>query len=152
MAQHIHAQTVPRGALFGAAFVIVVSVGLAASARSAHLAEPAPAVQPPLESLEVRFEDRPDGTLAVIDANTDREVSAVAPGTNGFIRGVVRGMFRERKLESKGRDSRFVLAREAAGRLTLVDPQTGRRVDLDSFGPTNSEAFASILVAGRAAR
>lgn len=152
MSQHIHAQTVPRGALFGAAFLIVGSLGLAASARSAHLSEPVKAAAPAREFVDVRFEDRPDGTLAVIGADSGREISAIAPGTNGFIRGVVRGMFRNRKLESMGHDGRFRLAREAEGRLTLVDPQTGRRVDLDSFGPTNSAAFATILIAGRSAR
>ena len=33
----------------------------------------------------------------------------------------------------------------ADGRLTLVDPGTGRRVDLESFGPTNSAVFAQLL-------
>jgi putative photosynthetic complex assembly protein len=99
--------------------------------------------------MQVRFEDRPDGTLAVLDATTGREASIVQPGTNGFIRGVLRGMFRGRKLEALSRDGQFRLAREADGHLTLEDPETGRRVDLDSFGPTNSAAFAGLLAAGR---
>ena len=100
-------------------------------------------------SLPIRFAP---GTLAVLDANDGRQISAVAPGTNGFIRGVVRGMFRSRKLEAIGRESTFVLMREAEGRLTLTDPTTNRRVDLDSFGPTNSAAFGNILVASRRGR
>jgi putative photosynthetic complex assembly protein len=79
-------------------------------------------------------------------------VATIAPETNGFVRGVLRGMFRTRKLESLGHDARFRLAREADGRLTLQDPQTGRQVELDSFGPTNSAAFADLLVAGRRVR
>ena len=35
----------------------------------------------------------------------------------------------------------------ADGRLTLEDPTTGRRVDLESFGPTNAGVFAQLLVA-----
>ncbi len=151
MTDHIHNQSVPRGFLLGAALLIIGTVSLAASARASRLAEPA-VVQAPRESVEIRFEDRPDGTLAVLDARSGREISAVAPGTNGFIRGVVRGMFRSRKLESVGHERTFMLMREAEGRLTLTDPTTNRRVDLDSFGPTNSAAFGNILAASRRVR
>ena len=41
--------------------------------------------------------------------------------------------------------SRFGLIGRADGRLTLEDPATGRRVDLESFGPTNAAVFAQIL-------
>lgn len=150
MSEHHHTQTVPRGVLLGAAVMILLSVGLAAFARRAHLAELARPAPPPIESMELRFEDRSDGAIAVIDASTGREISLVPPRSNGFIRGVMRGMFRTRKLESIGRQGRFRLTREADGRLTIEDPQTGRRVDLHSFGPTNAEAFAQLLVAGRA--
>jgi putative photosynthetic complex assembly protein len=142
-----HDQTVPRGALFGAAALMLLTLGLAANARREHLSAPTTVHEPPLESLEVNFQDRPDGTLAVIDAATGRELTEVPPGTNGFVRGVLRGMFRRRKLESLGHDARFLLSREADGRLTLEDPETSRRIDLDSFGPTNSTAFANFLAA-----
>jgi putative photosynthetic complex assembly protein len=154
MSDHHHDQAVPRGALLGAAALMLFSITVAAVARRTHLAQEAAATSSPkpLESFEVQFEDRPGGTLAVLDARTGQEVSDVAPGTNGFIRGVLRGMFRTRKLESMGHDATFLLARQADGRLTLEDSQTGRRVDLDSFGPTNSAAFAGLLAAGRRAR
>jgi hypothetical protein len=31
------------------------------------------------------------------------------------------------------------------GRLTLVDPVTDQRIDLESFGPTNAGKFATLL-------
>lgn len=149
MSQHHHTQTIPRSVLLGAAAMILLSLGLAASARRAHRAEVPPQAAPALEVLQVRFEDRPDGAIAMLDATSGRELSLVPPRSNGFIRGVLRGMFRARRLEAMGREGSFRLAREADGRLSLQDPQTGRRVDLDSFGPTNSAAFAQLLVAGR---
>jgi hypothetical protein len=33
----------------------------------------------------------------------------------------------------------------ADGRLTLLDPTTGTRVDLGSFGPTNAAVFVRFL-------
>jgi hypothetical protein len=61
-------------------------------------------------------------------------------------------MFRTRKLEALSRNAVFRLAREANGRLSLTDRESGRRIDLDSFGPTNSESFATFLEAGLRAR
>lgn len=150
MHAHVHHQNVPKGALWGALALIVLTIALAAaSRRSGHVETQASA--PAIQVVYLRFEDRPDGTLAILDADTGRELRLVAPGTNGFTRGVVRGMFRNRKLESMGPDARFRLAREANGRLTLEDPESGRRVDVASFGPTNEAAFAELLVAARVA-
>ena len=149
MSDHIHEQTVPRGAILGAAALMVVTIALATTARLAHLHAPITVAPAPIEALDVRFEDRTDGALAVVDANDGHEVSVLAPGSNNFIRGVLRGMFRGRKLESLGHNGDFRLAREADGRLTLEDREIGRHIELDSFGPTNSAAFAELLVAGR---
>jgi putative photosynthetic complex assembly protein len=130
---------------------MALTIVLAVTARRSRLAEHTDIAAPPIESVEVRFEDRSDGSIAVLDATTGRELTEVAPRSNNFIRGVLRGMFRGRKLESLGRDGVFRLAREADGHLTLEDAEIGRRIDLDSFGPTNSAAFATLLVAGRGA-
>jgi len=148
MGTHHHTQKVPKGVLLGAAALMLLTLVLAAGARVARAANPAPALPPPRAVLEVRFEDRPDGAIAMLEASSGRELSVVPPRTNGFIRGVLRGMFRNRRLESLGPDGTFRLAREADGRLSLEDEQTGRRVDLGAFGPTNSAAFAELLAAG----
>jgi putative photosynthetic complex assembly protein len=73
----------------------------------------------------------------------------LAPGTNGFVRGVLRGLMRERKAESIGPTAPFRLTHWANGRLSLDDPSTGRHVDLEVFGPTNAGAFAQILAASQ---
>ena len=150
MSDHVHNQTVPRGVLIAAGAMMLCTLGLAAGARHAHLAEPPAPARPPMAAIDVRFADRPDGGIAMLDAKSGRELAVVPPRSGGFVRGVLRGMFRGRKLESLGREGQFRLAREADGRLSLSDPSTGRRVDLDSFGPTNSAAFVELLAAGLA--
>ena len=139
---------VPRGVLIAAGIVMLFSIGLAGAARQAHLAAPAAPKAPPKAMVEVRFHDAPDGTIRMLDAVDGRELAVVPARSDGFIRGVLRGMFRTRKLESMDRDARFRLAREADGHLTLEDPQTTRRIELDSFGPDNAAAFARLLEAG----
>ncbi len=148
---HAHAMTeVPRGVLYGAGALLALTLALTAGvrlARDGSRAAPAPA-----ESLEVRFEDRADGSVAMLDPGSGRELARVPPASNGFIRGVLRGLFRERKLEALGRAGAFRIERAADGRLALEDLATRRRIDLTAFGPDNTAAFARLLEAGRARR
>jgi len=94
---------------------------------------------------ELRFQDRADGGIDVLDARNGTLLETVAPGTNGFLRSTMRGLVRERKRQSLGPETPFELLGRVDGRLTLVDPGTGRRIDLESFGPTNSAVFAKLL-------
>jgi putative photosynthetic complex assembly protein len=146
---HQHAQEVPRGALVGALVLILATLAIAASASVArHRSHDTSAPSVPVQSFEARFVDAPDGSILVTDATNGREVITIAPGADNFIRGVLRGMFRSRKLEAIGHEAPFTVARDADGRLTISDRETGRTVDLGSFGPTNAAAFARVLAAG----
>jgi putative photosynthetic complex assembly protein len=93
----------------------------------------------------LHFQDRDDGSIAVLDAGSGAVLDTVAPGTNGFLRSTMRGLVRERKRQGLGPETPFALLARADGRLTLVDPGTERRIDLESFGPTNAAAFAKLL-------
>lgn len=79
------------------------------------------------------------------DAHGGEVVTVLQPGTNGFIRATLRGLGRARRLEGIGPDAPFHLTAWKDGRLTLDDPTTGRRVDLEAFGITNETAFARLL-------
>lgn len=92
-----------------------------------------------------RFDDKADGTVDVFDAASGRLVHTVR-GQAGFIRGALRGLARERRRAGIGATPPFDLIGRADGRLTLLDPSTGRRIDLESFGPTNAADFAQLLV------
>ena len=94
---------------------------------------------------EFRFEDRPDGSIVVLDASGAHLIDTVAPGTNGFLRGTMRGLARERMRQGVGQALPFRMIGRSDGKLTLEDPGTGRRVDLGSFGPTNAAVFAHIM-------
>jgi putative photosynthetic complex assembly protein len=98
-----------------------------------------------LSTRQLRFHDQADGSITVLDAPTGALLDTVAPGSNGFLRSTMRGLVRERKRQGQGPEQPFELLSRADGRLTLVDPATGRRIDLESFGPSNSTAFAKLL-------
>lgn len=134
------------GALIGLTLVAILTVRLSGGAPSQIPAST------PVTSLELRFEDRSDGAIAIYELPQDSLLHVLDPGTNGFIRGVMRGFARERRSRSVGTEPPFELIRWADGRLSLNDPSTGRHVDLGAFGPTNVAAFAQILLARREAR
>ncbi len=136
-------QALPRGPLM--AMIALVLVALAAvslvrlSGIDIHTPDAAAAV-----TRELRFEDRPDGSIAVIDASTGHQIDAIT-GQSGFVRGTLRGLARARKLDGIGQTQPFQLIGRVDGRLTLRDPATNRQVDLESFGPTNAAEFSRLM-------
>ena len=137
----------PRAPLIGAGILILAALAAVTFVRLTGTGGSRLPDSPAVATREFRFEDRPDGGIVVIDAKVGRVVDVIT-GTNGFLRGTLRGLARERKVEGVGPEAPFLLIARADGRLTLEDPSTGRHVDLESFGPTNVEVFARLLTAG----
>lgn len=98
----------------------------------------------PAQVLQLRFEDRSDGSIAVIDYKTGKQIDVVQ-GEAGFVRGTLRGLAQERKRRGLDSGPPFELIYRADGRLTLSDTATGRLVDLESFGPTNASTFFKLF-------
>lgn len=126
------------------ALVLACILGVSA-VRLAGLSAQQQADAATLSTRLLRFEDAADGGIAVRDARTGALLDTIAPGTNGFLRSAMRGLVRERKRQGLGPAQPFELLGRADGRLTLVDPGTGRRIDLESFGPSNAAVFARLL-------
>jgi len=91
----------------------------------------------------LRFEDRPNGDVAVMDGQSTVEITRYA-GEQGFVRGILRTLSRERMRRGIGSGPTFELIGHTDGRLTLLDPATGQRINLESFGPTNMSSFAKL--------
>ena len=87
--------------------------------RRAALGEPSAPVERPL-----RFEDRANGAVAVIDPRTGEKVAAFE-GEQGFVRGALRALARHRKARGIGSEEPFELQVKPDGALTLLDPATG---------------------------
>lgn len=92
----------------------------------------------------LRFEDSKDGGVSVFDGSTGQLLTTLT-GEQGFLRGAVRALARERKSRQLGSELPFQLIARTDGRLTLFDPSTGHRVDLESFGPSNAGVFLPFL-------
>jgi putative photosynthetic complex assembly protein len=145
MSQAIHEPVVPRGGVFAAAALILFALAAVTTVRltgvgGIHMTLPAA-----VESRDLRFEDGQNGAVLVFDAGDDRLVDTLAPGSNGFIRVVMRGLARERRLGDIGAQPPFRLTRYAGGQITLTDTSTGKQIDLGAFGSSNTEAFARLM-------
>ena len=88
----------------------------------------------------LHFQDHSSGAGLVIDASTSREVARFE-GEQGFVRGSLRALIRERKRRELGAVQPFVLQEHSDGRLSLRDPTTDTRIPLDSFGPSQLALF-----------
>ncbi|WP_372426563.1 photosynthetic complex assembly protein PuhC [Salinarimonas chemoclinalis] len=133
----------PRGALYGASTVllaVLVAVWIfrepepaARDLSGAHLA------------VALIFEDRADGAVVVRDPVDGTVVQVFDPGTNGFVRGALRGLARERKRRAIGAEVPFTLVLWPTGHLSLEDTATHASIDLSAFGPDNFAPFVAIL-------
>jgi putative photosynthetic complex assembly protein len=145
--------TLPRGTLLLAGGMIAFAIGSTAVVRLAGI----PAAASPeavraeagtvaVASRSLRFVDRADGAVVIEDVARGRVASVVQPGEQtGFIRGVVRGLARERRMRGIGDRPPFTLTLWRNGQLSLTDTATGRSIELTAFGSSNRATFAALL-------
>jgi putative photosynthetic complex assembly protein len=139
-------RTLPRAALLAVAALIGVALAATFSVRVLDFN----GVQTPITSAvsasrDLRFVDVGRGEVAVYDWSNGKLVATLDPGNDNFIRGVMRGMARERRGVGVGADIPFRITRFDNGSLTLEDPATGRLLVLEAFGFTNARAFNRLL-------
>jgi len=142
---HMHDSPMPRAPLLAAGALVALAIVGSTWARWTGIGRAELPTSDATAQRELRFEDRSDGGVSVIDAATGRISQVLQPGHDGFIRATLRTLARERKRRDIGAEVPFVLRTHADGRLTLEDPALNRRIDLEAFGPTNAGAFARLM-------
>ncbi len=100
---------------------------------------------PAKQVKQLRFEDRSDGSIAVFDYQTGKQIDSIV-GEAGSVRGALRTLAQERKRRDIDSRPPFELIARQDGRLTLIDPSTGRTIDLESFGAIDAKHFARLLL------
>lgn len=158
-ATHDHEQTIPPHAIGAAVMLVCTALVLAMMVRVGVLnREAVPSVEraaanvAPVVVRSLTFADRSDGAVVVRDVATGETVRVMIDGVpgNGFVRGVMRGMARERRMRGVGMEPPFNLTLWQNGTLSLTDKTTDRAIELGSFGPDNRAAFAALLPGGGA--
>jgi putative photosynthetic complex assembly protein len=136
-------EVIPRRAVWAALLVLALVFSAAAAVRwsGTPIREPDAAT---VLQRALHFVDRADGGISVVDADSGHTLDVVH-GEQGFLRGSLRGLVRERKRRGLSRTEPFQLIARADGRLTLTDASTGERIELESFGPSNVAVYARWL-------
>jgi putative photosynthetic complex assembly protein len=135
--------TFPRWVLWAVAFLLSFTLGGVALVRITGNG-PDQLAAATVSERSLRFEDRAGGGVAVIDGETGKLLTTMT-GEQGFLRGAIRALARDRVSRKVGPEQPFKLISRTDGRLTLYDPVSGQRVDLESFGPSNAGVFAPFL-------
>ena len=154
-ASHSRADMLPRGTLIIAGALVLFALGVTSAVRIAGYA---PAASPvlmrqaehvaPVRSRDLRFTDRADGAVVIEDVKSGGTASVIEPGQQtGFIRGVMRGLARERHMRGIGNGPPFTLTLWRDGELSLTDTVTGRSIEMTAFGSANRASFAALLTA-----
>jgi len=102
-----------------------------------------------VDTRGIKFNDAADGSIWVADAVTGEELARFPQGEGGFVRATARAMVHNRQLHAMGPAVPFELIKWDNGSMTLRDSQTGRAVELASFGTKTHEVYQDILVKGR---
>ena len=135
--------TFPRWVLWATGFLLAFTLGAVALIRITGNG-PDQLAAATLNERLLRFEDSTNGGVAVIDGETGKLLTTMT-GEQGFFRGALRALARDRIARRIGSEQPFKLISRTDGRLTLFDPVSGQRIDLDSFGPTNAAVFVPFL-------
>ncbi len=146
MSDSFENKTIPGFLLLGLALLIAISLTAVIAVDMIGYEEPAPQINGSLlDSRDLLFEDIDAGGVAVYDRRDGRLIDTLPAGSDNFIRGVLRGLARERRGIGAGAEIPFRVSRFADGSVTLQDLATGRTLVLQAFGLTNARAFARLL-------
>lgn len=133
----------PRWVIWTTSFLLLFTLGAVALVRITGNG-PDQLAADTVSERSLRFEDEVGGGVAVIDGETGKLLKTIT-GEQGFMRGALRALTRDRIARKIGSEQPFKLISRTGGRLTLFDPVSGQRIDLDSFGPTNAAVFVPFL-------
>lgn len=139
--------TLPRGALLGLALLIAISLAavVAVNLIGDHEDRSMSVSGDVVDSRDLRFVDLGRGNVGIYDWPGGELVDTLDAGSDNFIRGVIRGLARERRGIGAGDGEPFRITRFDDGRLILEDRVTGRVLILQAFGITNARAFGRLL-------
>jgi putative photosynthetic complex assembly protein len=151
----IDTEPFPRGVLIAAGTLLIAVIAVSGATRwmKRHDLSSAATVQPSAPvaaTIDLAFADQADGSVSVRESGSGRLLTTLAPGSDGFVRSVLRGLAHDRTRRGIGAAPPFRLSELQGGQLSLLDTATGRRIDLQSFGVTNRDAFARFLPAAGA--
>jgi putative photosynthetic complex assembly protein len=106
---------------------------------------------PSVMTQQLVFKDDANGDILIEILQASRQAGQQGEsvlrfsGEQGFLRGTLRALARERKSRHLSPEAPFELALHQDGRLSITDTLTHQGIDLEAFGPDNLAVFVAIL-------
>ena len=107
---------------------------------------------PVLQKVNLVINDDPNGDILLtviktgpVTQETSTNSTLRFSGEQGFLRGTLRALARDRRMRNLTSEAPFELALHEDGRLSITDILTNKGIDLEAFGPDNVAVFAKIL-------
>ena len=149
MAQPEEERPIPPAILIGGGLVMAVSLLLVTSARVGLTPHQSRPVAARVESLDFQVRPEAGGLDGVYAASDGRRVAALAARGDDFLPSLVDKLRQERRLLGVRGDAPLRLVSWSDGRVSLLDPATGRELNLESFGSVNEANAARLIEQGR---
>ncbi|MEQ8514618.1 MAG: photosynthetic complex assembly protein PuhC [Chromatocurvus sp.] len=125
--------------------IVIMTVATVAAMRLSGFTPDTSIDSPVVHEVALRFVDIEGGEVHVFEETSGRRVATLEPAQDSFIRGVMRGMARERRSRDIDMKPPFNLISYADGSMIVEDPSVGMHINLVAFGPTNIGSFRTLL-------
>ena len=94
----------------------------------------------------IYFRDGRDGTVIVSDAQSRKVIARFGRGEGAFVRQSMRALSHNRLQQGVEKGQYYQLVQTAKGKLSIVDPVTGRFIKLNAFGKVAMDGFSQLLL------
>ncbi|MEO0384835.1 MAG: photosynthetic complex putative assembly protein PuhB [Pseudomonadota bacterium] len=139
---------IPRSLVIMAASAVVITVLVVAFAQWTDTSALRTNDGAPAFSQEVQFLPLEGDRIAVQSVADGALITTVEAGTDGLLRGALRGLNMSRSQSDFDLAAPFILQRFEEDGVYLADPLTDRSIRLESFGPIETGATADLLRLG----
>lgn len=131
--------------LYGALAVVIFAVAAIAFSSWTGKGRVGKIIIAPVVERSITFRNDANGTVRVIDADTQAQVAAFGTGEGAFMRAAIRSMSLNRTSQGVAYTLPYTVARLADGKLVIIDPATEHSITLNAFGRVAMEPFAQML-------
>lgn len=141
---------IPRSLVIMAASAVIITILTVAFAQLVDTSTLRTNDGAPAFSQEVQFLPLEGDRIAVRSVADGTLITTVEAGTDGLLRGALRGLNMSRSQSNFDLAAPFILQRFDGDGVYLADPLTDRSIRLESFGPIETGATADLLRIGHA--
>ena len=100
---------------------------------------------PSVVSERIIVRDLPNGAVGIFHAESGAAIVRYESGQGAFVRTIFRSLVRDRRVQGVSAEPIFILYTLADGDITVEDPSTNSRIQLEAFGEPNAEHFRHML-------